>query len=171
MIEGVIVKDLVTHADERGFFREAARFDDFGIEAKQISHAYRATGIANGWHIHRRHHELFYVPRGILRLCLKDCRSEDTLYIAYPYDGIESITDSFPKSSTPDEYAEIILGEFNPKSVLVPPMVAHAYKILSADCDIVYVATATYETSRHDEGRIQWDYWPEHDWTRSTEVR
>lgn len=170
MIEGVIVRDLVTHTDERGFFREVARFEDFGIEAKQVSHAYRATGIANGWHIHAQHSELFYVPRGILRLCLKDCRTDKFTSVSYPYDNLEQQGIVFGLSSTPGEYNEVVLGEFIPKAVLVPPGVAHAYKVLSADCDIVYVATATYETSKHDEGRIRWDYW-KHDWTRSTEVR
>ena len=170
MIEGVIVKELVTHCDERGFFREVARFEDFGIEAKQISLAYRATGIANGWHIHAMHAELFNVTRGILRLCLKDCRNGNEVDVAYPYDDIEMQPFCFGLSSTPDEYAEIVLGEFVPKTVLVPPGVAHAYKVLSSECDIVYAATRDYSLSRHDEGRIEPDRWGSH-WYRNTEVR
>jgi dTDP-4-dehydrorhamnose 3,5-epimerase-like enzyme len=77
----------------------------------------------------------------------------------------------FGLSPTPEEYSEFILGEFDPMVVSVPAGVAHSYKILSGECDIIYAATATYETSRNDEGRIEYNRWPEHEWWREVEIR
>ena len=51
-IDGVVLKELTTHADERGFFREVIResdefFDHFG----QWSHSLMHPGVAKAWHI------------------------------------------------------------------------------------------------------------------------
>ena len=48
MIEGVVLKDLVTHVDERGFFREIIRKgDDFFKEGfGQWSHSRMNQGVA-----------------------------------------------------------------------------------------------------------------------------
>lgn len=171
MIEGVKILELKTFSDERGFFREMIRFSELGIDAKQISHAHRGTGVANGWHIHQHHSEIFYVSLGVMRLVLKDCRNGETVLVEYPYSGDVVNRVNFGKSSTPNEYMEIILGEFDPKVIVVPNGVAHGYKILSGECDIIYAATATYETSRHDEGRIPYAFWPEHQWHREIDIR
>lgn len=169
MIDGVKIAELTSYPDERGFFREVIRFDDFGFTPKQESHAFRVAGVSNGWHIHRYHRETFYVVRGIMRLCLKDYRIGKTVTVMYPYDNNMKEVD-FGTSTTSSEYQEIILSEYAPRVVSVPAGVAHGYKILQ-DCDIIYTATATYETSRHDEGRIPWNQWPQHRWTREIEIK
>ena len=170
MIEGVVVKEIKRHPDERGFFSEIVRFDDLGIIPKQESHAYRVTGVSNGWHIHLFHIETFYVVRGVMRLCLKDCRYITSVLVDYPYDKLYKQAVNFVPCETCGEYMEVVLSEYDPKAVVVPAGVAHGYKILEA-ADIIYTATATYETSQHDEGRIEWNRWPEHNWTRNIEVR
>lgn len=169
MIDGVVVKELTRYSDERGFFLEIARFEEFGVIPKQVSHAFRTSGISNGWHIHRYHTEIFYVTRGIARLCLKDCRSGWPITVSYPYEHTEMLV-VFGSSQTPLEYAEFVLSEYSPRAVLVPAGVAHSYRIL-ADCDIIYVATADYSTSRLDEGRINYDRWPKHQWWRDVEIK
>lgn len=171
MIDSVKVAELTSFPDERGFFREVIRFDDFGFEPKQESHAFRVAGVSNGWHIHRFHRETFYVVRGMMRLCLKDCRcSPGMVKVSYPYDGIAEKYIEFGYSSTALEYQEFVLSEYFPQVVSVPAGVAHGYRILQ-DCDIIYTATATYDTSQHDEGRIPWNFWPEHCWTRKIETK
>ena len=54
-IEGVVIKKLSTHSDERGFFREIIRkTDEFFAEGfAQWSHSVMHTGSAKGWHFHR----------------------------------------------------------------------------------------------------------------------
>ena len=55
MIRGVVVKDLVTHGDERGFFREIIlSTDDFFSEGfGQWSHSLMFDGVIKAWHLHR----------------------------------------------------------------------------------------------------------------------
>jgi dTDP-4-dehydrorhamnose 3,5-epimerase len=50
MIDGVIFKELVTHTDERGFFREIIRTTDdiFREGFGQWSHSLMHTGVAKG---------------------------------------------------------------------------------------------------------------------------
>ena len=74
MIEGVEVKELVTHADERGFFREIIRetdpfFDHFG----QWSHSLMYPGTAKAWHIHQEQTDWWYAI-GSLKVALYDLR-------------------------------------------------------------------------------------------------
>lgn len=58
MIEGVELKTLTTHADERGFFREVLRASDpiLAEGFAQWSHTMSYTGAAKSWHVH-----LFYI--------------------------------------------------------------------------------------------------------------
>ena len=169
MIEGVQVLELKSYSDERGFFREVIRFTDLGIAPAQESHAFRIAGIANGWHIHRYHRETFYVVRGSLRVVLKDCRTGEPIHVSYPYNHDEKDV-IFGLSGTPGEYQEVVIGEYTPRIVSIPAGVAHGYRVLQ-DTDIIYTATATYETSRNDEGRIDPSYWSEHDWQRVTDTK
>ncbi|MEE9369912.1 MAG: hypothetical protein V3W45_00445 [Sedimentisphaerales bacterium] len=52
MIEGVVIKELVTHTDQRGFFREIIRqTDDFFSEGfGQWSHSLMLDGVIKAWH-------------------------------------------------------------------------------------------------------------------------
>ena len=63
MIEGAVIKELVTHADERGFFRELIRVMDHSFAAGfgQWSHSLVHPGVAKAWHIHSRQMDWWYV--------------------------------------------------------------------------------------------------------------
>ena len=78
MIDGVVLKDLVTHPDERGFFREIIRFSDefFAEGFGQWSHSLMYTGVAKAWHIHKVQVDWWYVPIGALKVALHDTRSD-----------------------------------------------------------------------------------------------
>ena len=80
MIEGVVVKDLVTHPDDRGFFREVIRVtDDFFQEGfGQFSHSLMYPGVAKAWHIHQRQVDWWYVATGVLKVALYDTREESS---------------------------------------------------------------------------------------------
>src|SRR5207253_8962676 len=73
-IEGVVLKELVTHDDERGFFREIIReTDDFFEHFGQWSHSLMYPGTAKAWHIHQRQTDWWYVI-GALKVALYDTR-------------------------------------------------------------------------------------------------
>lgn len=136
-IEGVVVKDLVTHADGRGFFREIIRAsDDFfaeGFGQWSVSEMY--TGVIKAWHIHRKQTDWWYVDRGVLRLALHDLR-----------DG----------SPTKGMTQEFLLGDGHPPRVVkIPPGVAHGCKCLQGPARLHYITSRIYDPD--DEGRIPHD--------------
>lgn len=137
MIDGVVVKELVTHVDERGFFRELIRVtDDFFEEGfGQLSHALVHAGVAKAWHVHKIQIDWWYVATGTLRVGLHDTR---------------------PASPTYRETMELLLGENMPGKVLrVPPGVAHGFRCIAGPAHMFYVTSKVYDPE--DEGRIPHD--------------
>ncbi len=111
MIDGVIVRDLVTHTDERGFFREIIRVtDDFFAEGfGQWSHSHMYTGVIKAWHLHRIQVDWWYVTAGVLRVGLHDLRE---------------------KSPTHGRTMDFLMGDQQTARLLkIPPGVAHGCKV------------------------------------------
>lgn len=132
-IEGVVLKELVTHSDERGFFREVIRetdefFDRFG----QWSHSLMYPGTAKGWHIHQRQTDWWYVL-GALKVALYDTREG---------------------SPTKGKLMEFLMGDLNATCLKIPPGVAHGCRALELS-HILYVTSSVYAPD--DEGRIPHD--------------
>ena len=146
------MKELVTHADERGYFRELIRVTDdfFGEGFGQWSHSMMFAGVAKGWHIHQRQIDWWYVAVGLLRVALHDLR---------------------PDSATRGETMEILMGDHQPARVLkVPPGVAHGCKCLHGPAHLFYVTSEIYVAE--DDGKIPHDD-PGigYDWTKGTLIR
>ena len=137
MIEGVIAKQLTTHTDDRGFFREIIRVTDdfFGEGFGQWSHSLVHAGVAKAWHVHKLQTVWFYVVSGVMKVVLHDGR---------------------PDSPTHGETAEILMGDGHPAQVVkIPPGVAHGYKVIDGPAHMIYVTSRTYDPN--DEGRIPHD--------------
>jgi dTDP-4-dehydrorhamnose 3,5-epimerase len=152
MIEGVVLQDLVTHVDERGFFREIIRVSDefFKEGFGQWSHSLMVQGVIKAWHIHRVQIDWWYVGSGVLKVALHDTR---------------------PDSSTYRETMEILMGEHQPARVLrIPPGVAHGCKCLSGPANLFYITSKVYDPS--DEGRIAYnDAEIGYDWLKRPEIK
>ena len=145
MIDGVEVKDLVTHADERGFFREVIRetdpfFDHFG----QWSHSLMYAGTAKAWHIHQEQTDWWYAI-GSLKVALYDLR---------------------PASPTKGHLLEMFLGDRFAKCLKIPPGVAHGCRALELS-HLLYVTSSVYNPAdegrrQHDDAEIGYDWtaWP-----------
>jgi len=137
MIEGVVLKDLVTHVDERGYFREIIRVtDEFFAEGfGQWGHSMMFAGVAKAWHIHEIQIDWWYVASGVLKVALHDTR---------------------PASATFRETMEIFMGDHQPARVLrVPQGVAHGGKARSDPVHLFYITSHVYDPK--DEGRIAHD--------------
>jgi dTDP-4-dehydrorhamnose 3,5-epimerase len=137
MIEGVVLKDLVTHSDERGFFRELIRVtDDFFTEGfGQLSHSLMYAGVIKAWHVHQAQVDWWYVPIGVLKVAVHDLRNA---------------------SATKGMTEEFFLGENQPARVVrIPPGVAHGCKAISGPAHLFYLTSRTYDPA--DEGRIAHD--------------
>jgi dTDP-4-dehydrorhamnose 3,5-epimerase len=137
MIHDVVIKELATHADERGYFREVIRAtDDFFREGfGQLSHSLVHIGVTKAWHIHKQQIDWWYVPAGVLKVTLHDTR---------------------PQSPTYRETMEFTLGDHQPaRCVRIPPGVAHGYHCVAGPAQVIYVTSRSYDPA--DEGRIPHD--------------
>jgi dTDP-4-dehydrorhamnose 3,5-epimerase len=136
-IEGVVVKELVTHPDERGFFREVIRKTDpiFADGFAQLSHSLMHPCVAKAWHIHKTQIDWWYVPIGVLKVALYDARSD---------------------SPTKGVWQELFMGGEHGYSVLkIPAGVAHGCKAIGGTAHLLYVTSNVYDTG--EEGRIPFD--------------
>ncbi len=152
MIQGVELKSLVTHADERGFFRELIRVNDpiFEEGFGQWSHTKTFAGAAKAWHVHRRQVDWWYVAIGTIRVALYDTRAD---------------------SPTHGRLEEFFMGEEQGPQVLkIPPGVAHGYRVLEGPAHLFYITSRVYDPS--DEGRIPHDD-PTigYDWSKGPEIK
>src|SRR5260370_6708127 len=109
-IEGVVMRQLVTHTDERGFCREVSgETDDFFEHFGQWSHSLMYPGTAKAWHIHKKQTDWWYAV-GALKVALYDTR-----------DG----------SSTKGNLMEFLRGDANATCVKIPPGGANGERALS----------------------------------------
>ncbi len=137
MIDGVEIRGLQTHRDERGFFREIVRVHDdiFSEGFGQWSHSLMYQGVIKAWHIHARQVDWWYVGSGVLKVALYDNR---------------------PDSDTHGELMELMMGEGQDAILLkIPPGVAHGCKCMSGPANLFYITSRTYDPD--DEGRIAHD--------------
>lgn len=127
MIDGVIIKELITHNDERGFFREIIRFpEEFPKEnIGQISHSLVNEGVIKGWHGHKIQSQWNYVLNGKIKVVLLDERKDSNTY---------------------HQTMEFFAGEGeNPKYYFFPPGVLHGYKCIKGPMNIIYVTSGIYD--------------------------
>lgn len=153
MIDGVIVKELVRHPDERGFFEEIVRRSDpiFAEGFGQLSHSSMCAGVVKAWHVHITQIDWWYVARGSVKAVLYDARKE---------------------SKTHKELNEFILSDAAEKIIVlkIPAGVAHGLKVLKGPADLFYITSGEYNKEK-EEGRIVYDD-PSigYDWVQGTEI-
>jgi dTDP-4-dehydrorhamnose 3,5-epimerase len=152
MIEGVVLKDLITNTDERGFFREIIRVtDDFFKEGfGQWSHSMMFDGVIKAWHIHKKQIDWWYVGGGVLRVALHDTR---------------------PDSKTYRKTMDFLMGDHqSSKALKIPPGVAHGCKVISGPSHLFYVTSSIYDPN--DEGRIPYnDPVIGYDWLKGPDIK
>ena len=138
VIHDVVVKPLVTYADDRGYFREVLRDDDqllkrFGQTAVTKSY----PGVIKAFHWHHNQDDLWYIVDGMARIVLYDRRPDS------PTCGVTQV---------------IYAGEDNPVLVLIPAGLAHGYQVLGPKPVILfYHVTQAYDPAHPDEQRMAFD--------------
>ena len=135
MIDGVVVRDLVVHADERGRFLETFRKEwvPGAREMIQANRADRQAGCIVGLHFHRKQADWWYVVLGTARVVLHDLRVGS---------ATEGQTDCFD------------LAGASPRGVYIPPGVAHGFASLT-DVTLTYLVDGYYDPA--DELGVAWD--------------
>ena len=152
MKDGVILKSLTTHVDERGFFREVICVtDDFFAEGfGQWSHSMMNTGTVKAWHIHQKQVDWWYVPAGAVKAVLAEFSGASCVHL---WDWIKNPIDTIP---TNIKFVEFLLGDNHPPAILrIPPGVAHGLKVLQGPAHLFYITSQVYNPD--DEGRIPYD--------------
>jgi dTDP-4-dehydrorhamnose 3,5-epimerase len=137
-LHDVIIKTLITHPDDRGFFREVLRDDDkllsnFGQTSVTVTY----PGVIKAFHYHEKQDDLWYVASGMAQVVLYDMREDSDTY---------------------KQTQVIYAGEQNPVLIKIPIGVAHGYRVLGdKPVMLFYHTTMSYDAKNPDEKRIPFD--------------
>ena len=125
MIQDVIIKNIHSNNDSRGFFREIMKVTDkyTNIKFKQISHSKIHKSIKKGWHVHKKQYQWNYLLKGKIQVYLLDLRK---------------------KSKTFNKQYKFIVSEKKPLLYFFPQNVAHGYITLNKDNHIIYGTSGVY---------------------------
>ncbi|MBI4117374.1 MAG: dTDP-4-dehydrorhamnose 3,5-epimerase family protein [Parcubacteria group bacterium] len=137
VIDGVKIKKVVQHRDDRGFFAELVKFGEETFqEIKQTSYSETKPGIIKAFHIHN-YWEVWCVIKGKAQVVLHDLREN---------------------SATKGEAQIIYTGEDNMLVIAIPPNVAHGYKALGdSPMGIIYHAAEPFDSSKKQIEHIPFD--------------
>jgi dTDP-4-dehydrorhamnose 3,5-epimerase len=138
MIDGVVVKQPLVHADDRGFLLEVVRDDEPVFRAvKQTTFTVAYPGVIKAFHWHRRQWDVWFFSAGMAQVVLYDLREG---------------------SPTRGRTDVLYMGERRPLVVAIPPWVAHGYRVLgAAPAALLYHTTEHYDPAAPDEERIPHD--------------
>jgi dTDP-4-dehydrorhamnose 3,5-epimerase len=137
LIDGVKCARFDLWPDDRGYFLEVQRIGHglaahFPPETTQISAALNYPGIIKAFHFHKVQTDCWTPAAGLLQIALIDLR---------------------PESPTFGARNTIYAGALRPWQVLIPPGVAHGYKVIgTAPSVLVYATDRFYNPA--DEGRV-----------------
>ena len=140
LIEGVRIAPVAMWPDDRGWFLEVQRMGrglvaDFPAATTQVSLAVNYPGAIKAFHYHLNQTDCWTPARGLMQAALVDLRAgsrtfgvRDTLYV----------------------------GPMRPWQVLIPPGVAHGYKVIGREESVLVYLTDRFYDPR-DEGRLPYN--------------
>lgn len=134
MIEGVVVRKLTRHVDERGYLMEILRnddelFDKFG----QVYVSACNPGVIKAWHCHEVQYDHFCCLQGNLKIGLYDDRED---------------------SPTNGQTQTVVIGMLNPCLVRIPPYVWHGFTAVGNEVALVLnLPTELFDYQKPDELR------------------
>ncbi len=124
-IDGVVIKNIASHVDQRGFFREILRTQEEAVTVGQLSHSLVLAGVVKAWHVHAVQSQWNYVACGTIKVALHDTRVDSPTY---------------------RKTMEFLAGEgYPPQAYFFPPGVAHGYKCLQGPMHIIYATSGVYD--------------------------
>lgn len=140
-IPGVLLLEPRVYRDERGFFVEtfrAEQFAELGLPKLfvQDNHSRSRKGTLRGLHFQRQY------PQGKL---VRVARGE-------VYDVTVDLREG---STTWGQYVGVHLSDEDHRQLWVPPGFAHGFCVLSDEADLLYRCTEYYKPG--DEGGVRWD--------------
>jgi len=138
MIQGVILKKLKILTDDRGWLTELIKQGEPTFaQIKQTNYSEAYPGVIKAFHWHKKQTDIWFFSSGMAQVVLHDLRQD---------------------SSTAKETNVFYLGEKNPQLLLIPPGVAHGYRVLgNKPVGFFYHTTEPYDPAKPDEERIPFD--------------
>ena len=138
MIDGVVVKQLKRHADERGYLMEMLRFDDdVFVSFGQSYIALNYPGVVRAWHYHKKQEDIFVCVKGMIKAVIYDSREG---------------------SPTFGQVNEFFMGDDNPILLKIPVGVMHGYKTIGTEPSLlINFPTLPYNREEPDEFREPYD--------------
>jgi dTDP-4-dehydrorhamnose 3,5-epimerase len=138
VIDGVVVKEVVVHADDRGLLMEVVRDDEPVFrEVRQTTCTITLPGVIKAFHWHRRQWDVWFFAAGMAQVVLHDLRED---------------------SPTAGRTDVLYAGERRPLVIAIPPGVAHGYRVLGREpATLFYHTTEHYDPAAPDEERIPFD--------------
>jgi dTDP-4-dehydrorhamnose 3,5-epimerase len=138
ILEGVKIKKIKRFSDDRGFFSEIIKEGEETFRAiKQTSYTETYPGVIKAFHWHRKQYDVWFPIKGSIQIVLYDLRKD---------------------SSTFNQTQVIYAGEDNPSLILIPPGVAHGYRVLGSQrAGLFYHTSEAYDPNNPDEERIPFD--------------
>jgi dTDP-4-dehydrorhamnose 3,5-epimerase len=137
LIDGVRVAPFTIWPDDRGYFLEVQRAGlgltaHFPSETTQISAALNYPGIIKAFHFHRHQTDCWTPAMNLIQIALVDLR---------------------PASPTFGGRNTIYAGNLRTWQILIPPGVAHGYKVVGTGPSMLIYATDRFYDPA-DEGRL-----------------
>jgi dTDP-4-dehydrorhamnose 3,5-epimerase len=140
LIADVQINPYPLWPDDRGYFLEIARVGQglvspFPADTTQVSAAVNYPGIIKAFHFHRFQTDYWVPVGGLFQVVLVDLRTDSSTF------GFKNT---------------IYCGALRPWRLLIPPGVAHGYKVIGEHpSTLVYITNRTYNPK--DEGRIPYN--------------
>ena len=140
LIDGVRCTPIAVWPDDRGYFLEVQRAGKglnghFPLETTQISAALNYPGIIKAFHFHRFQTDCWTPAMNMMQVALVDLRAESP---------------TFGQRNT------LYVGNLRPWQILIPPGIAHGYKVVGTGPSLLIYATDRFYNPA-DEGRIPHD--------------
>jgi dTDP-4-dehydrorhamnose 3,5-epimerase len=140
LIAGVRVEPVALWTDDRGYFVEVARLGTgltsaYPLATTQMSCSVSYPGTIKAFHYHQLQTDCWEPVTGMLQAVLVDLRK---------------------KSPTFGWRNTIYIGALRPWRLLIPPGIAHGYKVVGVEpAVLVYVTNRFYDPG--DEGRLPYN--------------
>ncbi len=137
LIAGVRIQPFSVYPDDRGYFLEVQRMGrgsagEFPAASTQVSAAFNYPGTVKAFHFHLHQTDYWTAVEGLMQVALVDLRLGSATF------GLKNT---------------MYVGPLRPWQVLIPPGVAHGYKVVgSGPAMLVYLTDRFYNPE--DEGRI-----------------
>jgi len=140
LIDGVKIETTIVWPDDRGYFFEVARLGQglvggFAPDSLQVSATFTYPGAIKAFHYHLHQTDCWIPAIGMVQVALVDLREDSA---------------TFGAKNT------LYVGNLRPWQILIPPGVAHGYKVIGTmPAGLIYVTSRVYDPS--DEGRIPYN--------------